>query len=192
MPSQSRRRILQLSAAGLVGLAGCTSGGSDDSGNNNRNSNPNDNGGEEPTERPDVDNDGVPDIEDDFPNDSDLSRQLSSTSDTRKIEEDEWRYYELEFSSTGQIYYDFIVREGPEIDVILMEKSEYTYFESEQRAEYFPDLSALDSAGETVEGKVNPGSYYLVFDNSPNGEAAPPTNFSNDIVTVEFEIETAE
>lgn len=191
MPSDLRRRFIRLSAVGFAALAGCTES-SDNTNNDNDDGEVNDAGGNENTERPDVDNDDVPDVQDDFPNDSDLSRQLSSTSDTRKIEEDEWRYYELEFNSTGRIYYDFVVREGPAIDAILMEKSEYSYFESDQRSEYLSGLSALDSTGQTVEGKVNAGSYYLVFDNSNNGEAAPPANLSNDVVTVEFEIELAE
>lgn len=189
MDRYSRRRILGLSAVSLVGLSGCT--GSDDTDNEGGSGDENNEPMEGNTERPDADGDGIPDSQDDYPHDSDLS-QKQTNSDSRKLEEDEWRYYELDFSSTGFLRYDFIVRDGPEIDVIFIEESEYSHFDEGERYEYKPALSAMNSTGEEVSGKIPEGSYCLIFDNSDRGEASPPTNFSNDVVTVEFDMEVGQ
>lgn len=161
----------------VAAIAGCTSSGT----NPNRG----------PTPDPDSDGDGVPDLNDDYPRDSTLSQQVRSISDTRNIEEDHWRYYSLNFSKDGSLTYDFIVREGPAIDVIVMDESEYTHFENGDRWEYYSQLSALDSTGDEISRTVSRGSYYLILDNSNSGTAAPPSNFSNDVVSVDFTIETA-
>lgn len=184
----SRRTFLKTAPALVAGIAGCsTNGDSNDDGNDGGSNDVNEN-----TERPDRDNDGVPDIQDDYPNDADRSQQLRSVSDTRNIEEDHWRYYTIEFSQTGTIEYDFIVRDGPAIDVILMDESEYQYFENEERWQYYTELSAMDSTGDNVSGQVSAGTYRLIFDNSNQGEAAPPSNFSNDVVSVEFTLEISQ
>lgn len=179
----SRRKILGMSAASLVGIAGCS--GSDEPENN---SGGNPDSGSEETTIPDTDGDGVPDSRDDYPNDSNLSRK-QTMSDTRNLEEDHWRYFPLEFDSSGSLNYDFIVRDGPAIDAIVLEESEYSYFDNGERYEYIPSLSTMDTTGDEVSGRIPSGSYYLVFDNSNRGEATPPTNFSNDVITVEYEIE---
>lgn len=186
----SRRTLLKTTPVLAVGIAGCSDSG--DSGGGGGPNNGGSNDVNKNTERPDNDNDGVPDIQDDYPNDPNRSQQLRSVSDTRNLEEDQWRYYTLEFSQTGTIEYDFIVRDGPAIDVILMDESEYQYFGDGERWEYYTELSALDSTGSDITGQISAGAYRLIFDNSNEGEAAPPTNFSNDIISVEFTIETSQ
>ncbi|MHC3379412.1 hypothetical protein [Haloarcula sp. H-GB5] len=165
----------------VIAFAGCSSGGQQEQEQEDT-----------PTPRPDRDGDGVPDSMDAFPDNSNLSRVVASESDTRNIEEDEWWYYTLEFNSAGRLQYDFIVREGPAIDVIVLSESEYSSFKGEERYEYFTDVSALDSTGDEVSGFLESGTYRLIFDNSDAGEAVPPSNFSNDVVEVEFEYQLAE
>jgi len=182
----SRRALIKAAPAAAVGLAGCsTSGDSTDDGGGSNDVNRN-------TERPDSDNDGVPDGRDAYPNDSRRSQRLYTTSDTRNIEEDHWRHYTLEFPQSGYLEYDFIVRDGPAIDAILIDDSEYEYFESEDRWEYYTELSALDTTGDDVQEQVPAGTYRLIFDNSNQGGASPPANLSNDVATVEFTIETSQ
>ncbi|WP_149799237.1 hypothetical protein [Halorubrum xinjiangense] len=179
---QGRRKLIKGASAAIVaGLAGCTGGGGGGS------------DGDSPIDQvQDSDDDGVPDSEDDYPNDPDRSEQLRSISDTRNLEEDQWRHIPLEFSQTGYIEYDFIVRDGPAIDVILLDESEYQYFDEGERSEYYPELSATDSTGDDVQGEIPSGTYRLILDNSNRGEATPPTNFSNDVVSVEYSIETSQ
>lgn len=184
-----RRSLIKTTPAVAIGIAGCTDSGNSDSGANDNGNNDNINRN---TERPDADNDGVPDGRDDYPNDPDRSQQLRYISDTRNIEEDHWRYYTLEFSQAGTIEYDFIVRDGPSIDVILMDESEYQYYESEERWEYYTRLSSLDSIEDNMQGQLSAGTYRLIFDNTNQGSAAPPANLNNDVASVDYTIETSQ
>lgn len=56
----------------------------------------------------------------------------------------------------------------------------------------FTEGSVEDSTGGRASIKLDPGTYRLVLDNTDFGAAAPPTNFSNDVVEVEHEIIVAE
>lgn len=179
----SRRALLRTTPAVVVGLAGCSGGGSDDSGSENIDV------GDQQTERPDSDNDGVPDLRDDYPNDSTRSQRVTTISDERNIEEDGYYYYSINFAQSTTIEYEFVVRQGTEIDVILFDESEFSHYENGERSRYYTGLSALNSVGDSATGQVGTGSYRLVFDNTNYGEAAPPTNFDNDVVNVEFSIE---
>jgi len=180
-----RRRLIKTVPAVAIGIAGCLSGDNEDSETNDNYNNKN-------TERPDSDRDDVPDINDDYSNDPSRSEQLRSISDTRNLEEDTWWYYTLNFTRTGAVEYDFIVRDGPAIDVILLDRSEYKYFEGDGRYQYYTGISVLDSTGDNISGQVSAGTYRLIFDNSNRGSATPPTNFSNDVISVEFSVNTSQ
>jgi hypothetical protein len=182
-----RRKFLRLAgAATATALAGCSGGGSTGGSQSTPTEQP-----DTPTERPDRDGDGVPDVNDDFPRNSNLSSVLESVDDTRNIEEDEWYWYELELTESGQLAYDFIVREGPPTDLIVVAASEYEYFEEGERYEYVAGPTVFDSAGSEGGGRLSAGNYRLIFDNTSRGEAAPPANMSNDVVEVEFEFTLA-
>ncbi|MFC6990348.1 hypothetical protein ACFQH3_00200 [Haladaptatus sp. GCM10025707] len=144
------------------------------------------------TRSKDFDGDGVADKDDDYPLDDDRSKKILRRSDTDTIEEDYWRYYSFSLSRTGRVEYDFTVRQGPAIDVILMDESEYSFFKNGDRSQYYTALSRMDSTYGSVSEKLSAGSYYLVFDNSNNGVASPPTNFDNDLATVEYTIEISQ
>lgn len=181
----TRRTIVKTSPAALTVLAGC--GGSSDYDSESSDDLT------DPENEPDSDGDGVPDTQDDYPNDPDRSTELRDVSTTKNIQEDQWYSYGLEFSESGYVEYDFIVRDGPSIDVILMDESEYSSFESGDRFLAYNELSAYDSAGETVEGgPLSGGSYRLIFDNSEFGDAAPPTDFDNNVAEVELDITTSQ
>jgi len=183
----TRRNVAKTTPAVILGLAGCM--GSDDSGDvetldGDETSN------NEPT---DSDGDGVPDDRDDYPNDTDRSTELRDVSTTRNIQEDQWYSYGLNFTEPGYIEYDFVVRDGPAIDVILMDEEEYSSYEEGERFRAYNDLSAYDSAGERIDGgPLSEGSYRLIFDNSEFGDAAPPTDFDNNVAEVEIDITTSQ
>ena len=178
----SRRDVIKYTPAISVGIAGCSS---NDTGNNDFEES-------ESTDETDSDDDGVPDVEDDYPNDSSRSQQLRDISDTRNIQEDEWYYYPLSFSQSGYIEYEFVVRDGPSIDVILIDESEYDSYENGDRFSHYSEVSTLDSVGDSVQSLLSSGNYRLIFDNSSVGSAEPPTDFTNSIAEVEFEIITSQ
>lgn len=135
----------------------------------------------------DTDGDGVADIEDQFPDDATRSQLLLQEDDIRKIEEDHWRYYELDCDDECTLDYEFTVRDGPSIDVIVMDKSEYSYFKNGERYRQYSQASSSDSVGNHIHTQLSSGDYYMIFDNSKYGAASPPTNFKNDVATIDFD-----
>lgn len=185
MSRKTRRAVL--GAAGVTLLAGCSSSGDDsDDPQNNVGGGPADEE-ETPTPRPDSDGDGVPDAEDDLPNDPDFSVESEIISDERNIPEDEWYYWTYEFDGETELSYQFTVREGPAIDAILTSESEYQHLKDGERFRYATEGSVLDSAGGEATITPPEGTYYIVLDNSNLGEAVPPTNLDDDIASVEIE-----
>jgi hypothetical protein len=181
----TRRNIVKTTPVAIVGLSGCM--GNDDSGSDFEDSDT-----QRDTET-DSDGDGVPDSEDDYPNDSTRSRELNDISDTRNIQEDQWWAYPLNFTEPGYLEYQFVVRDGPAIDVILIDESEYESYNSGDRYLAYNELSSYDSAGDTVEGgPLSAGNYRLIFDNSSRGQASPPTDFENNVAEVELDITTSQ
>jgi len=175
MAHQTRRAIL--AAAGTTLVAGCSSGSGDGGGQNGI-------GG---SGSQDSDGDGVPDSEDDFPNNPEFSEEIKWIDDVRNIPEDEWLAWELDFDGSTELNYEFTVREGPAIDVIMVTQEEYTHLEEGDRYRYIPDGSVLDSTGGSQTVMPPDGMYRLIVDNSSIGEASPPTNFDDDIARVEIE-----
>lgn len=194
MSNRCRRWVLTAAGAGVSAmLAGCTGpGGTNDDEGSDSDFSSNDADSQvsqdTPTARPDSDGDGVIDRNDEFPQDPNLSQVLFEESDRRNVQEDEWRYYMLSFPQSGRLYYSYTVREGPEIDVIVMDESEYQYFQDGDRYNRYTNLSTFGDAGNTVNEPISAGDYRLIFDNTEREEAYPPSNFSNDIAEVEFEI----
>jgi len=145
-----------------------------------------------PTPLPDADNDGTRDSLDEFPEDEKLTRRTQSESDTRKIEEDEHRWYKFKLNETGALGHSFVVREGPAIDVIVLEESEYSEYKNGDRYLYKTGVSMMDDTGGDTSAYLDAGTYRIIYDNTSAGEAEPPSNGVNDVVTVEFEFGVAE
>jgi len=141
-----------------------------------------------PTPRPDSDGDGVPDVEDDYPEDSTYSVFLDEEADTRQVPEDSWYVEEFELTETATLFFEFVVRSGPAIDVFLLDESEYDQFRSGNRFRLYTDGSVLDAEGGNTTITISAGSYYLIFDNSSLGDARPPANLANDIAEVEYRL----
>lgn len=137
-----------------------------------------------PTPRPDSDSDGVIDAYDDYPTDSTRSELIDSISDTRNIEEDHYYYIPFSLSRSGFIEMEYIVREGPDIDVIFLSSEEFEHFEDGENYLLFDSLSQWEDGGGSISGRIGSGTNYVVFHN-----ANAPTNFSNDVARVEFDIE---
>jgi hypothetical protein len=179
-----RRDLLRtIPLAGILGIAGCGGDGDGDSGGdeNNDDLENNDDG------QPDRDEDGVPDSEDDYPDDPD--RSAGETNQGRiDVNEDEWYQWKLSYEEETHIEYEMLVRKGPSIDVVLFSEEEYTHYENDERAQYYSNLSDLDTIDGTASGWVETGDYRLVIDNTNWGEAVPPTNLDDDVAEVEYTI----
>lgn len=166
-------------------LSGCIGESDSDGGGSDGGSGGSDLGGDD--EPSDVDGDGVPDKDDDYPENPDYTTKVGEFSDRVEVEEDSWTYWEMEFNEPTEIGYEFIVRDGPDADLIMFEESEFSHYEEMERAEYLGSASSMNTSNADVERvSVPAGSYRLVIDNSNWGEAQPPTNLDDDVVTAEL------
>jgi len=119
-------------------------------------------------------------------NQEDEPREL--ISDSIVTEEDEYYTWDLTINSAGTFQHDVIVRDGPNIDFIVFEPSEFEAYENQERARYLSGPSKMDMANYQGSAEYPEGEYKVVVDNTDWGEAAPPSNLDNDPVEVEITI----
>lgn len=190
----SRRRFIAgISAIGVTGSAGCSS---DEQNNNSRVNNRDGvgkrNNGEKNNVRTpvDSDNDGVPDQEDDYPNDSSRSRMLDSGANTYDLNEDYYHSISISPSQPAILSYrGEVIDGGIAVDFILLDDMNFQYFKDESEWEYSPDGSDMDAYFTNVETQLQSGDYHLIIDNTDEGGANPPMNLENDRVEVKVEYE---
>lgn len=180
---QTRRSYLASIAGSSVILSGCMGDESAGDGGSNGDDKSNQN-----TRRPDADGDGVPDSEDDYPDDSSLSVKEEVLNEYQTVLEDKWTSWDFSVETDTYYEYDLIVRSGPPVDFYTVKNMEYTYFESGDNFEYHRGLSAPDTTGDRGDGWLEAGDYVMVLDNSENGSATPPTNFDEDPAEVELTV----
>jgi hypothetical protein len=109
-------------------------------------------------------------------------------SDTVEVNEDEYRYWELTIDSGGSVNHDLIVRNGPNIDFIVFEPSEFEHYEDGDTARYLSDQSKMDMTNYQGSAQYPEGEYRVVIDNTSWGEAVPPSNLNDDIAEVEISL----
>lgn len=188
----TRRSVLASGVGVAVALAGCNdtqTGPSDGGAGTTESGNDDGSGG---SSRSDGRSGGSDSTSDGSGNDGTRSSGGSLIDSDEKntlIPEDAYEGWTLESSDDFRIEYEFIVRDGPAIDAILFEESELSHYEDGDRFEYVPSASALDSTGDSVTADLPAGSYVLAFDNTNAGEAQPPSNFSDDGIELEAEME---
>lgn len=106
------------------------------------------------------------------------------TDTTRDVQEDEYVYMDFTLPRQGQLEYDFLVRDGPEIELWVMPSDEFTHLQAGERFQYNGGGSGASDQGTLT---LNSGDYVIVLDNTETGEISPPTNFDDDIASVEIE-----
>lgn len=169
MPRYSRRATLVgLGSLLIAGCAGQPSNGEDDT------TQPGDTGTDEPTATQNDDGDGVPPSEDDFPDNSAYSERVETIDQIVSISAGTWKSWSFSIDESTTMEYDFLVQQGPAVDVIVLREDEYPAFEAGEEFDYLEDASFLDSTEDTVRTTLEAGSYRILIDNSSRGSATPP------------------
>jgi hypothetical protein len=106
-------------------------------------------------------------------------------TDVQIINEDEYYYLEFELASDEQLTFSINVVDGPNIDVFLMNSTEFANYVAGNEFYVFVDGSA-DDVGSFESRITGEGTYFLVIDNTDAGVAYPPYNGINDPVTFEI------
>lgn len=130
----------------------------------------------------------MPDYQDDYPRDSSYSVRSEVLDDFTNVREDHWTTWSWSFEKTTLFEYNFVVRDGPDIDVFVTTDTEYQEFEDGNRFRTMSGLSSVGSTGDRAEESIPVGDYVLVVDNSNYGPTSPPTNFDEDIAEVEMTV----
>lgn len=177
MGRKTRRALLGTTGAAL--LAGCSGFGSVVSGDSQNRA-----GGD----GQDSDGDGIPDADDDYPENPEYTVEAELVDDERTIPPHEWSHWSFEFLGETEIRYEFTVRSGPAIDVLMFKPDEYERYANHNGARYLTETSVLDSAGGSNTGTLNPGVHYFVLDNTVWGDAVPSKNMDDGVATVEIEM----
>lgn len=159
MAQQTRRAFLAGTGVLTAALAGCSQ-----IDNTTQGDEPNNNGGDS----------------------ADTGLQLIDSFERNySIEEDNWKGREFNFTSRGRVEYEAVVREGPSVDIYVMERSEYEHFQNEERFTFFTEATRQDTTYADVSGTLAGGDYAFIVDNSSMGEASPPSDFENNVATVD-------
>lgn len=114
---------------------------------------------------------------------------IDSLTRTWNVPEDEVRGQEFELDQSGRIDYTVSVRDGPAVDVYVMDASEYDHLINGDRFQFIPAASDEDTTYASERSDLPGGRYAFVVDNTRMGEAAPPSNLNDDIARVDVELE---
>jgi hypothetical protein len=103
-----------------------------------------------------------------------------------EVQEDEYQSWSWNAEQTAEIRWEHTVRSGPEVEIFMMESTEFDEFQAGNRFYSVNDESGTSSSDTfTAES----GNYRFVIDNTDAGRVSPPTNFDDDIAEVEFIVE---
>lgn len=127
--------------------------------------------------------------DDDYPDDPDRSTRLLSIDESLVLEQRNWHQWYFSFDEPASIDYTVEVKEGPELDVILMSEESYAEFNRANLPEHYSEASALDTDGTSVTAELPAGEHRLVVDNTQVGKAEPERRLQLDIAQVDFSAE---
>jgi|GEM_PF-1379718 hypothetical protein len=110
--------------------------------------------------------------------------EILNTRET--IQEDAYNSWSWSTEERTELRWEFTVRDGPEVELFVLEPGEFDEYEAENR--FYTVESASGTSGSSTF-TVESGSYRFVLDNTDSGNVQPPTNLVDDAVEVELSIE---
>lgn len=116
--------------------------------------------------------------------------------DQLQIEEDYFRYFEIELKRDTEVTIDYIIKSGPNVDVYFVSQDDFYIWERivkeniDEPFYYDSELSTFNTSKSSKTVSVPKGTYYVVIDNTDNGPTYPPMNLENDFVTMDLTIMT--
>lgn len=99
-----------------------------------------------------------------------------------EVPEDEYLVFSFDANDQVEFEYEYTVRDGPDIDVFLLDDQEFDEFQAGNRFRPYSTVYGT-SGGDTVV--LDEDSYRLVIDNTNAGEVAPPTDFDDSVAEIE-------
>jgi hypothetical protein len=101
-----------------------------------------------------------------------------------EVAEDEYIRFSFDLNREATLDYEFVVRNGPDIEIFIMDDAEFDEFQAGNRFQVYSDSGGA-SGSDIVT--LQEDSYRLVVDNTSAGSIEPPTNFDDDVAEVEVD-----
>lgn len=137
----------------------------------------------------DSDGDGVPDRNDDFPEDSRYTYLVNSTSEEIRLGPGEFKLYRFSVGAVSDLRYGVHTSSQSSFDVFVTDKPNFQKFENGSKWSYYEAASKLNTTSAQVTFTVGTDrTYYLVIDNTAEGNATP-SSAGDKSVTVTTEVE---
>lgn len=138
----------------------------------------------------DSDNDGVPDSADDFPKNARYSHVVDSESDVVQLPSGQFKLYRFSPDSPSDLHYRAKTKNDSLTDIFVTDQSNFKKYENRSKWSYYEDGSALGTtSAETTFTVGTDRMYYLIIDNTAEGEATPSSSTSGEEITVSIDIE---
>ena len=112
------------------------------------------------------------------------------TSKTYRIKEDQYQMISFDLYRSAAVAVEFTVRSGPAIDQYVVQDADLEAYKKGQAFAYFEAISVERAKSGSRTTHLQAGRYTVILDNSNMGKASPPSNFSDDVVTVDVRILT--
>lgn len=136
---------------------------------------------------PDQDGDGVPDAQDDYPDDYLRSKQVMVIEDQIKLNPDDYQAHRIRTKDgTFVIEWDIIVKSDYGIDVYFLDRHNYVEYTNGNEISYYSELSQKNIGSGILESAIEGGEYAVVLDYTNYG-----TDFGPTPVEVDYKIEVA-
>ena len=138
----------------------------------------------------DTDGDGIPDRADDFPADDRYSYAVDADTDRIQLAPGRFKLYKFDVTAAADLYYRARTTDGRRVDIFLTDETNFHAYEERSKWTYYDGGSELNtSAAETTFTVGTERTYYLIIDNTAEGEATPSSADRNGQVTVSLTVE---
>jgi hypothetical protein len=113
------------------------------------------------------------------------------------IAEDKYHPFAIELLKESKVTVEFSRTSGPEIDIFTVNEAHYNKWKEKQEKDLsvFEPITALSRTGDlrgTLTTTLQPGKYYVIFDNTNYGKCKPPTNTKDDKVSLTLTVKYLE
>jgi hypothetical protein len=113
-----------------------------------------------------------------------------------KAEEDHYAGHTVRIGAHSKVSVDVTYINGPQVEVYVLTQAGYKEFDAAAGALFggefhrFEELSGRVSSKTSLHksGKLSPGDYVILIDNSDFGDVSPPANFNNDVAEVRVQV----
>jgi len=124
---------------------------------------------------------------------ADYWEKVDSKTGYVDVHEDECYSWKLTisgaYSTDCKLEYTIVVRDGPAIDVFVMDEDEYYHYINGETFLFYTAASVENTYYASISWYIpGDGTYYIVVDNTDAGEAQPPWNGVDDVARVEYDI----